>query len=208
MASDYEALKVFETKVFLLKEESTYDGSQLKPLWGYITHGIQGNSIIVFQGPISLHKDDMSDVKDIRREQHLTDFIVTADKAINFVIEHFDQMPNLTLMYHRLILLSSIAKELIYERTGKTIRKDGSSLYFNGKKLSVGVATVNLTSGKMHFSLNVTSEGAPSYLKISSLNDIGIVESDALEFGKDVATRYAMEIMEIASDVSKTRPIL
>lgn len=207
MAGDYEALKVFETKVFLLKEEITYDGSQLKPLWGYINHGIQGNSVIVFQGPISIHVDDMIDVKDIRRERHLTDFLITADKAITFVIEQFDQTPNLTLMYHRLILLSSITKELIYKRTGKTIRRDGSSLYFNGKKLTVGVAAVSLTSGKIHFSLNVTSEGTPSYLSVSCLNDIGIVDSDTLEFAKDIATRYAMEIMEIASDVSKTRPL-
>jgi len=208
METDYEALKVFETKVFVLNDEITYDGSQLKALWSYRNHGIQGNSVVVFEGPINVHKDEMVDVKDIRREEHLSDILIRSDRAINFIIEQFDQPPNLLLMYHRLQLISIIAKELIHEQLGITIRRDGSDLYHNGKKLSVGIATVSLTSGKIHCALNITSTGGPEYVPIIGLMDLGLEEENIKEFGKQIATRYAMEIMELTSDVSKTRPII
>ena len=90
----------------MLKETILYDGTQIKPHWGLIEHGIQGDSIISFLGPMKVNVKEMVDLQDIRREANLTEFLITADKSLHFIIEHFDQQPsNLLLAYHRLMIL-------------------------------------------------------------------------------------------------------
>ena len=134
-------------QIFVLKQDQTYDGTQIQPFWAFRTLDILGASIVIFRGPMRVPKSEMVDLKDIKREEHLSEFLITADDALNFIIEHFeDQPPNLRLMYFRLRILVFCTLEMLRLRTNQEIIREGTDLYYNGGKLNVGIASISISS--------------------------------------------------------------
>ena len=194
-------------QIFVLKQDQTYDGTQIQPFWAFRTLSILGSSIVIFRGSIRVPKSEMVDLKDIKREEHLGEFLITADDALNFIIEHFeDQPPNLRLMYFRLRILVLCTLERLRLRTNQEIIRKGTDLYYNGGKLNVGIASISISSGKIHFALNVSKTGVPAYINATSLNELGIKENP-LDLGKKLAEKYVVELEAIEKDICKSKPL-
>jgi len=173
-----------------IEDELEYDGSQLKSLWAYNLLGIKEDSIISFIGPCNVKREHMVDYED-----YVSGYSIYSPKMLHFIVEHFDEV-SMRLIYTRQRLLISIAKDII----DPTIERVGDDLYWNGKKLSVSIATISPISAKIHFGINIESPKGYANLK-----EIGVV--DFKEVAIEICRRYAAEIMDIEEDLRKTRPI-
>jgi hypothetical protein len=172
-----------------LDKELEYDGSQLKSLWAFRELGIKEDSIISFIGPCNVRNELMIDMEDsIQGEQ------IYSPKMLHFIVEHFDEV-SMRLICARQRLLVCITKEVI----GKDIVRDGNDLYWNGKKLSVSIASVSPVSAKIHFGINIESD------KYASLSEMGYENVEELAI--EICRRYALEIEDIEGDIRKTRPV-
>ena len=77
-----------------------YDGSQLSSQYTANNYNVLGNSILVFRGGMSLSPAEMIDIKDIQRESHLAEILISSDDSLHVIIEEFDiQPPNLEIEY-------------------------------------------------------------------------------------------------------------
>lgn len=184
----------------------TYTGEEIKPLWSLRSLGLQGDSLVVFNGPLRVEAPELVDVKDFILEGGKGRPVICADEAVSMIIEHFDQQPpSLRLMYHRLRILAFLFKELVEETCNVRLKRKGTDFYFEDGKLNVGVATVSPASGKIHFAFNISSKGAPPDIKVASLLDLGLKKEDVEEFAASLARRYRAEILDIDKDVAKSR---
>jgi len=188
-------------------KKKLYDGRQIMSHYTAQEYGVVGNSILMFRGPMRLSPNEMIDIKDVLREKHLADILISSDDALHFIIEEFDiQPPNIEVQYYRLRILAYCVIEALIER-GISIKRDGTDIYVDDKKLNVGIATIGKTSGKIHFGLNLTSTGAPDYVKIIGLKDLGFSSDELESFAMSIAEKYISEIKSIKNDCAKTRPI-
>ena len=80
-------------------------------------------------------------------------------------------------------------------------------IYVNKKKLNVGIATVGTTSGKIHYGLNIASTGAPHYVDIVGLLELGIKEKELENIALNIAEKYVSELKQIKEDCAKTRSL-
>ncbi len=177
-----------------------YDGSQIEPLWAFRELGVQGDSVIYFVGAMSVGRGQLVDMADLREQSD--EIPISSDEALHFIVEHFDD-PNLRLAYHRQRILVNVAKEMLIEGCGASIKRKASDLYAGDKKLSVSVATASASSSKIHLGLNTASTGAPPNIQITGLSDLGITDFKGL--GKAIAEGYIQEINGIEEDITKTR---
>lgn len=198
--------KVIKIALVPFDQYITYSGEQIEPLWTFANFHVQGDSILIFRGPLSVRKDELVDIKDFIEEGKKRDLVISSDDSINFIIEHFDQQPpSLRLMYHRLRILSMIVKENLESIKNIDLRREGTDLYKDEKKLTVGIATVSSGSGKIHFALNIKGEGAPPGVKVIGLLELGFSEEELKVFAETVAKKYRDEILDIEQDITKTR---
>jgi len=191
----------------IIEEEIlTYTGRELEPLWAFERYNIQRDSIVAFRGRIEVPLENMKDLKDVKEEGSKSNRLITSSDAINFIIEHFDN-PDLKMTYLRQRLLVLITKEVLEEISGKRLVRRGDDLYYDGGKLSVSIASRGISSGKIHLGINLSKEGTPSYIKTTSLEDLGIDigEDIVLDIMETVGRRYGEEIDKIEEDMRKTR---
>jgi hypothetical protein len=177
-----------------------YDGSQILPLWAYRELGVQGDSVVIFQGEMKVPREALIDVEDQKESEAA--FPISSDMARHFIVEHFDD-PSLRLAYHRQSILVNAAKEKIIDLSGKHVKRKGSDLFFDEKKLSVSVATASVSSSKIHLGLNITSKGVPHDVNALGLEELGIKNFQRL--AEDIAESYVNEIEGIELDIAKTR---
>jgi len=177
-----------------------YDGSQIEPLWAYRALGVQGDSIVYFQGGMRVSRERLVDAGELRESEIAVP--ISAKDALHIIVEHFDD-PGLRLAYHRQRLLVNAAKERIIDATGVHVKRKASDLYVGDRKLSVSVATASASSSKIHLGINVSSEGAPRGVRIVGLAEMGV--EDALDLGRKISMSYAEEIEGIEEDICKTR---
>ncbi len=77
-------------------------------------------------------------------------------------------------------------------------------MFFEGKKLTVSIATKSMTSILIHTGINIDSEGAP--VKASGLtSELGI--KDIKGFAKEVLDKYSEEIDDIIMASTKVRGV-
>ncbi|AXI24773.1 hypothetical protein CFE53_00765 [Methanofervidicoccus sp. A16] len=197
----------FNTVSLIIEEKRmTYTGKELEPLWAFERYSIQKDSIVVFRGKIEVPLENMKDLKDVKEEGFRSKVLITSLDAINFILEHFDN-PDLKMAYLRQRLLVLITKEVLEEISGKKITRKGDDLYYKGGKLSVSIASRGISSGKIHLGINLSKKGTPSYIKTSSLEDLGIdIEEDTiLGIMETIGRRYGEEMDKIEEDIRKTR---
>ena len=184
-----------------------YDGSQISSHYVTEKYGIIGESILVFRGGMKLSPKEMVDIKDIIRESHLSNILISSDDSLHFIIEEFDiQPPNMEIEYYRLRILTHTIIDILKEKEIEVERK-GTDIFIDGKKLNVGIATVGKSSSKIHFGLNILSTGVPKHVQAVGLLDLGINIDEIQSLAIQIAENYAKEISRIKEDVAKTRTI-
>ena len=188
-----------------VEEIFEYDGSQINPSWAFQEFGIYGSSIVTWIGPVNITPDNLKDFADVGLE-------IKSNYMVNFICEFFDQQPpNMRIAYLRQRLLVMIFREILTENGVKTTR-EGDDIFVDGRKLSISIASVSLSSAKIHFALNLEDKGTPSDVETIGLYDIddGNVfnEGNLKDLIFEVVNRYIDELETIEKDISKTKVLL
>ena len=153
---------VIHLKLIKLEPGLMYDGSQIKPMWAFQSLGVKGSSIVSWIGPMNIQPDELIDYEDVGLE-------IKSDEMLHFIIEHFDAQPaDMRLCYHRQRILVMIVQDLLVNVGIKTLRK-GDDIYCDEGKLSVSIATCSASSMKIHFAMNLTTQGTPEDVETAGL---------------------------------------
>ena len=182
-------------KTFLAKEEIKYDGSQIESLWAYKIFNMQGDSIVAFKGPCDIPFANMVDLEDVKAKSE-----IFSHNMLHFIAEHFELDLERAILKQR--LLSSIVKDELELRIKKQLRRTGDDIFDGDAKLTISIATLTPVSSKIHFAINIDSEGTP--VKTRGLQDYDI-NPDA--FGSAVLTKYVEELELVQSAKCKVRGV-
>ena len=181
-----------------------YDGSQINPSWAFQEYGIYGSSIITWIGPVNITPDNLKDFADVGLE-------IKSNYMVNFICEFFDQQPpNMRVAYLRQRLLVMIFREILTEY-GITTRREGDDIFVCNGKLSISIASISLSSSKIHFAFNLEDKGTPDDVETIGLYDIKVNnqqifgENNLLDLINDIVNRFINELETIESDISKTK---
>lgn len=181
-----------------------YDGSQINPSWAFQEFGIYGSSIITWIGPVNITPDNLKDFADVGLE-------IKSNYMANFICEFFDQQPpNMRIAYLRQRLLVMIFREILAEY-GVQTRREGDDIFVDGRKLSISIASVSLSSAKIHFALNLEDKGTPDDVETIGLYDIRVngqqvfTEDNLLDLINKTVTKFIDELETIENDISKTK---
>ena len=130
---------------------------------------------------------------------------------VNFICEFFDQQPpNMRIAYLRQRLLVMIFREILTEY-GVPSKREGDDIFVDGGKLSISIASISLSSAKIHFALNLEDKGTPDDVDTIGLYDIKIDgkqvfnEDNLLELINETVKRFIDELKTIENDISKTK---
>lgn len=185
-----------------------YDGSQINPSWAFQEFGIYGSSIVTWIGPVNITPDNLKDFADVGLE-------IKSNYMVNFICEFFDQQPpNMRIAYLRQRLLVMIFREILTEY-GIETKREGDDIFVDGGKLSISIASVSLSSAKIHFALNLEDKGTPDDVETFGLFDIkdenGVQifsDDNLLDLINKTASRFIEELETIENDISKTKVLL
>lgn len=181
-------------ETLFIKDKIKYTGSELSPHWIYKNFKISGDAIACFIGPVEVNLSEMVDIEDVINNEP-----IKSDLMANFIIEVFNS--NLREAIFRQRLFVSIIKETL-EDMGAKVKRSGDDLFFDGKKLSVSIATKSTVSTLIHTAINIVSTGAP--IEVSSLGDMGI---DVNKFIEEVLNRFKKESEDIEFAKVKVRGV-
>ena len=181
-----------------------YDGSQINPSWAFQEFGIYGSSVITWIGPVNITPDNLKDFADVGLE-------IKSNYMVNFICEFFEQQPtNMRIAYLRQRLLVMIFREILTEY-GVVTTREGDDIFVDGRKLSISIASISLSSSKIHFALNLEDKGTPDDVKTIGLYDIKVKnqqvfdKNNLLELINKTVARFIEEIETIEKDISKTK---
>lgn len=187
-----------------INEIFEYDGSQINPSWAFQEFGIYGSSIITWIGPVNITPDNLKDFADVGLE-------IKSNNMVNFICEFFDQQPtNMRIIYLRQRLLVMIFREILTEH-GIITKREGDDIFVEGRKLSISIASISLSSSKIHFALNLEDKGTPSDVETIGLYDIKVNnqqvfnEDNLLNLIQNTVNRFIDELETIENDISKTK---
>ena len=182
-------------KTLLLKEKLNYDGTQLRSLFGYLDHKVQGDSCIAFIGACDISFDHMVDGEDLLEKAE-----IRGSEMLHFIFEIFDRELVSGVFLQR--LFASIAADEIYKQTKTKLTRTGDDLYLDGKKLSISIATKSPVSVMVHFAMNIKNEGTP--VPTLALSDLKI---DPNTFAENLLKQIQSEYESILVARLKVRPI-
>ena len=150
-----------------INEIFEYDGSQINPSWAFNQFGIYGSSVITWIGPVNITPDNLKDFADVGLE-------IKSNAMVNFICEFFDCQPaNMRIAYLRQRLLVMIFREILFEN-GIVTKREGDDIFFDNRKLSISIASVSLSSAKIHFAFNLEDLGTPDDVETIGLFDIKV----------------------------------
>lgn len=183
-------------KTQLLEQEIKYEGWQLSPHWIYKNFKIQGDATVAFIGECEVKLTEMVDIEDV-----INDEPIYSKSMLSFISEQFNV--GLVEGVFRQRLLICIIKEAL-EKRGFKITRNGDDLFFDGRKLTVSIATKSINSVLIHTGINIDSTSAP--VKASGLtSELGIV--DIKELAQEILTKYSDEIDDIVMASTKVRGV-
>ena len=181
-----------------------YDGSQINPSWAFQEFGIYGSSIVTWIGPVNITPDNLKDFADVGLE-------IKSNYMVNFICEFFDQQPtNMRVAYLRQRLLVMIFREILTEY-GISTKREGDDIFVENRKLSISIASVSLSSAKIHFALNMEDKGTPDDVETIGLFDIKVNgervfnNDNLLNLINETVSRFIDELETIENDISKTK---
>lgn len=188
-------------KSLFIEKEISYNGEQLKSLFAYMNHQIQGDSIVAWCGPCHIPFSRMIDGEDVLAQSK-----ISSDLMVHFIVEIFHQGIFTAVSFQRLI--SSIVKDTFCEYLQKqnisvaNVTRRGDDIYVDFKKLSISIASTSTLSSMIHFAVNITNEGTP--VSTCALMDYKI---DPKEFANKVLEQVQKEWIDIAQATVKVRPL-
>ncbi len=175
-----------------------YDGSQINPSWAFQEFKVKDSTIVSWIGPMNILGDNLIDFEDVGLD-------IKGNLMLHFIVEHFDEQPgNLKLAYHRQRMLVMITRDKLLNYGIKTTQ-DGDDIFIDNKKLSVSIATASISAMKIHFALNITTEGTPLDVNTSALEDNGMSTDQIHDLQDDIANTYIETIETITKDITKTK---
>jgi uncharacterized protein len=179
-----------------IENKIKYDGQQLRSLFGYMDHGLLGDSMVAFEGACDIPFDHMVDGEDVRANS-----AIRGGHMLHFIVEMFGKDLELAVATQRL-LASLVFEELIKSNfnDGGKLKRDGDDVFVGDGKLSISIATVSPVSALIHFAMNVTNENTP--VKTACLNDLGL---EPRVFADRLALRFLNEIKTIREACCKVR---
>jgi hypothetical protein len=190
-------------KSHFIQNEFAYDGSQLRSLFAYLGHGIQGTSIISWIGACDISNEHMIDGEDL-----LAGETIAGARMVHFIIERFETQLFGAVALQR--LMASIVMDICREHVGagasgsaemaSIFRREGDDVYFGDGKLSISIATLTPISALIHFAVNVNNDGTP--VKTAALSDFGF---DAETFAHRVMGHVVREVESIEIATVKVR---
>ncbi len=192
-------------KTQFIEKTFKYDGSQLKSLFAYLNFGVEGDSIVAWQGACDIPFDKMLDGEDLRANS-----AIRGANMLHFIVEIFGISLAHAVASQR--LLASLAGDLlresspVFSQSERALRRDGDDLYFidanrEERKLSISIATVSPVSALIHFAVNVDNRDTP--VRTASLNDFDVSVGP---FAKHLLERFACEMESIERAARKVRP--
>ncbi len=181
-------------KSLWIEKRMTYDGRQLSSHFAYRNYGVMGDVIVGFVGPADVRITEMVDIEDVRQVAP-----ISSDEMVHFLIEMFEVGLGQMVWVQRFFVL------LLFERLVKRVSpshltRDGDDIFYQGRKLSVSIATVSPVSGLVHTALNVKGTGAP--LPIACLEEMGI---EAVSLAKEVMEAFCAEVEGMSMAKTKVR---
>lgn len=183
-------------KTRFLDENIKYEGWQLCPHWIYKNFKIQGDATVAFIGECEVKLTEMVDIEDVINNEPIYSKLM-----LSFISEQFN-VGLVEGVFRQRLLICTIKEAL--EKRGFKITRNGDDLFFEGKKLTVSIATKSATSVLIHTGINIISEGAP--VKASGLSsELGI--SDIKELAQEIMTNYSEEIDDIILASTKVRGV-
>lgn len=182
-------------KTHWIKKSFKYDGTQLRPLFAYLTEGVLGNSVVSWVGPCDVSLDHMVDGEDILAKSE-----IRGAEMLHFIFEIFDRDLAAGVFLQR--LFASICKDLIEEKSRVRLFREGDDLYWDQKKLSISIATKSTNSVLVHFAMNVKNEGIP--VPACALQEWGVVPQ---EFAEQAMYRIAKEYQSILEATYKVKVV-
>ncbi len=185
-------------KTRFISEEFSYDGSQLRSLFGYLSYGVQGNSIVSWIGACAIPNEHMIDGEDL-----LAGKTIAGAKMVHFIMERFETQLFGAVALQR--LMASIVMDVLREHVADDVmaasfRRHGDDIFFGEGKMSISIATLTPMSALIHFAVNVTNEGTP--VKTAALSEIHF---DPKKFAAVVMERVAREVADIETATVKVR---
>ena len=131
-------------KTHLVPERVNYDGTQIHSLWAYRTLGVQGDSLVAFQGGCEIPFDNMVDLEDVLAKSR-----IASPLMLHFIAEHFD------LDLEKAVLRQRLLAAIVRDELGGEVRREGDDLFLGPGKLSISIATLTPVSSKIHFGINI-----------------------------------------------------
>ena len=187
-------------KKLWIEKVSDYDGSQLRPLYAYLNHGILGDSIISWRGACDVDLEHMVDGED-----RLANAKICGSDMLHFIVEKFDVGLYAGVGFQRLLAalcLDLLRSEIKDAKTRDLLRRDGDDIFCAEKKFSISIATLSSVSTLIHFAVNCRNEGTP--VPTCSLEDFGI---DPQKFALKLMTQFCEEMNSIQEATRKVLPV-
>jgi len=169
-----------------------YDGTQIRSLWAYRTFGLQGDSIVGFQGGCEIPFDHMVDLEDVRAKSR-----IASPSMVHFIVEHFD------LDLEKAVLRQRVLSALVRDELGSGVRREGDDLFLGKGKLSISIATLTPVSSKIHFGINV-ERALNVGVETAALADLRV---KPLPFAKKILGRYAAEMAGVLDARTRVRGV-
>lgn len=184
-------------KTVFIEKEFPYDGTQLRSLFAYLEHKVQGDSAVAWIGSCDIPTEHMVDGEDVVAGSQ-----IAGSRMVHFIIEKFHIPLVAGVAIQR--LFSAIVLDLLREQVSQDvavqIKRDGDDLFFGDGKLSISIATVSPVSSLIHFAINCQNEGTP--VKTAALNDLGV---EPRAFALEALARLEKEIRGIDEATVKVR---
>lgn len=183
-------------KTLFTKQNIKYEGWQLCPHWIYKNFKIQGDATVAFTGECEVKLSEMVDIEDVINNEP-----IYSKSMLSFISEQFN-VGLVEGVFRQRLLICTIKEAL--EKRGFKIIRDGDDLFFEGRKLTVSIATKSATSVLIHTGINIDSAGAP--VKACGLtSELGIVDIE--NFANEIMDKYSKEIDDIIMASTKVRGV-
>jgi uncharacterized protein len=185
-------------KSLFIDKQFAYDGTQLRSLFGYLDHGLLGDSVVAWVGACDIPWEHMVDGEDLREQSP-----IRGARMLHFIVEMFGQTLSSAVAHQR--LLASLAGDLLREqikdeKTRATVRRDGDDIFVLDRKFSISIATVSPTSALIHFAVNCVNDGTP--VPTAALSEFGL---QAKSFAAELMKRFVREATTIHEATMKVR---
>lgn len=183
-------------RTLLSDQTIPYLGTNLRSGWIRERFGLEGATLVAWQGPCHVRTEHLVDLEDVAAGAE-----IHAALMLHFLAEQPGDSLALTVCRQRLLVAE--AAEILREMApGITLRRAGDDLYSGERKLSVSIATHAPGAGLIHFGVNVDPTGAP--VPAVGLVELGV---DPTRFAQRLLAAYAEEMAGLERACGKVREV-